>query len=77
MGIGQSIGSRSGFIERLTQVEDGFLQGAVHALGPTKRLLRAPVIRDLETHLLPETVSIAELSAHPDSVDLLDRFANW
>ncbi|GAA1860917.1 enoyl-CoA hydratase/isomerase family protein [Paeniglutamicibacter psychrophenolicus] len=64
------------FAERLAQVEDGFLQGAVHALGPTKRLLRAPVIQDLETHLLAETHSIAELSANPDSVDLLDRYAN-
>jgi 2-(1,2-epoxy-1,2-dihydrophenyl)acetyl-CoA isomerase len=64
------------FAERLTQVEDGFLQGAVHVLGPTKHLLRAPVIQELEARLLAETHSIAALSAHPASVELVDRFAN-
>lgn len=64
------------FAERLAKVEDGFLHGAVHALGPTKRLLRAPVIEELEARLRAETHSIATLSAHPDSVELINRFAN-
>lgn len=64
------------FIERLAQVEEGFLQGAVHALAPTKALLWAPLLPDLENHLRAEAESIARLSAHPDSMVLVDRFAN-
>lgn len=72
---GQSVPAAD-FAERLARVEDGFLQGAVHALGPTKALLRASLLPELENHLRAETESIAALSAHPDSVDLVHRFAN-
>ncbi|WP_258133820.1 MULTISPECIES: enoyl-CoA hydratase/isomerase family protein [unclassified Arthrobacter] len=63
------------FAPRLAELEDGFVRGAVQAIGPTKSLLRAGVAEELEAHLHAEASSIARLSEHPDSVRLVNRFA--
>ncbi|WP_404285933.1 enoyl-CoA hydratase/isomerase family protein [Glutamicibacter arilaitensis] len=63
------------FAQRLEQLEESFTQGAVQAIGPTKSLLRAGVVQELEAHLEAEASSIARLSEHPNSVRLVNRFA--
>ncbi|MFB9075126.1 enoyl-CoA hydratase/isomerase family protein [Citricoccus parietis] len=62
------------FAQRLTETEDRFLHGARHALFPTKQLLRSEH-DGYEAHLKAESAKIAELSGHPDSIELVDRFA--
>jgi 2-(1,2-epoxy-1,2-dihydrophenyl)acetyl-CoA isomerase len=64
------------FGRRLTAVEDGFLANPQHVVGPTKALLRAGRYgADWEAHLHAEAQHVAETSAHPESVRLVDRFA--
>lgn len=62
------------FTQQLTETEDRFLRGARHALFPTKLLLRRDHER-YEAHLAAESAKIAELSGHPKSIELVDRFA--
>lgn len=64
------------FEGELAVAEDGFLQGAVQTLGPTKALLRAGMIEGYATHLDAETKSISALAAHPDSVRRVNGFAD-
>lgn len=63
------------FSAELAVAEDGFLQGAVQALAPTKQLLRAGTLEGYREHLRAEAESISMLSGHPDSVRRVDRFA--
>lgn len=63
------------FDAELAVAEDGFLQGAVQALAPTKQLLRAGMLEGYQEHLRAEAESISMLSGHPDSVRRVDRFA--
>jgi len=62
------------FAAELGVAEDGFLQGAVQALAPTKQLLRAGMLEGYQEHLRAESASISTLSGHPDSVRRVDRF---
>lgn len=64
------------FSERLTQIENKFLESPIHILDPTKRLLRAGGIEGFEAHLRAEATNIARISEHPGSVDLVERFVN-
>lgn len=64
------------FARRLTEAEDAFLATPEHVVGPTKALLRAGRYgADWEAHLRAEARSVAESSAHPESVRRVDRFA--
>lgn len=63
------------FTERLTEVEDRFLAGAVGSYGPTKQLLRRGVVGEYETHLAEEISVIAERSGTPESAALVEGFA--
>lgn len=72
--IANEVTEAASFGQRLTEVEDRFLGGAVQTYGPTKRLLRAAALNGYEEHLRHESASIAELSGHPDTVQRVDRF---
>lgn len=63
------------FDAELTMAEDAFLRGAVQALAPTKGLLRAGTLAGYAEHLREESVRIAALADHPDTVRRVDRFA--
>ena len=73
-GIANEVTAATSFAERLTEIEDRFLSGAVQSYGPTKALLRAATLRGYEEHLDRESASISELSGHPDTVVRVDRF---
>ena len=64
------------FAARLTETEDRFRRGAVGAYGPTKRLLRRGVGAGYAAHLREEITSISERSSAPESVALVDAFAD-
>ena len=75
-GIANEAVPREGFAARLTETEDRLLRGAVGAYGPTKRLLRRDVTDGYEAHLREEIAAISELSGGPESVALVDGFAD-
>ena len=72
--IANEVTAAASFGQRLTEVEDRFLSGAVHTYGPTKKLLRATALDGYEEHLRNESTSIAELSGHPETVQRVNRF---
>lgn len=72
--IANEVTEAASFGQRLTEVEDRFLGGAVQTYGPTKKLLRAAALNGYEEHLRHESASITELSGHPDTVQRVDRF---
>ena len=72
--IANEVTEAASFGQRLTEVEDRLLGGAVQTYGPTKTLLRAAALDGYEDHLRNESASIAELSGHPDTVQRVDRF---
>lgn len=74
-GLANSSAPAQVFDAELAVAEDGFLQGAVQALAPTKQLLRAGMLEGYQEHLRAEAESISTLSGHPDSVRRVDRFA--
>lgn len=74
-GLAQEAVPAESFARRLREVEDRLLKGAVQAYGPTKALLRAEALKGYEEHLEQEVVHISELSGHPETVKLVDRFA--
>ena len=73
-GIANEVTAAASFPERLTEIEDRFLAGAVQTYGPTKKLLRAATLEGYEQHLRNESVSIAKPSGHPETVQRVDRF---
>lgn len=74
-GLANECAPGADFAQRLSEAEDRFLAGAVQAIAPTKRLLRAGLTDDYEAHLRAESASISALSGHPATVRLVDRFA--
>lgn len=74
-GLANASAPTAVFDGELIVAEDAFLQGAVQTLAPTKRLLRAGMIEGYAAHLRDESASIAALSAHPDTVRRVNRFA--
>lgn len=74
-GLANASAPSAVFEGELSVAEDGFLQGAVQTLAPTKALLRAGMFAGYAAHLEAETKSISALAAHPDSVQRVNRFA--
>lgn len=62
------------FDARLTALEDELAAGSVHAYGPTKALLRGPMVEGYAEHLDREAAAIAEASGHPGAVRRVDAF---
>lgn len=73
-GLANEVTGAASFSERLREIEDRFLGGAVQTYGPTKTLLRAATLNGYEEHLRNESASISKLSGHPDTVQRVDRF---